>query len=124
MATQTDTKANIGIITLGAAVKKLPPPPFQQEGGGEEGCSEEPELNHDQNIEVRDRELQVAGRLKYFLSVWMDITSDRKILDMVEHCYLELTENPNNISSLQLDLILKRLQLLMVKYNNYFAKGF
>ncbi|KAK2557513.1 Pol polyprotein [Acropora cervicornis] len=26
--------------------------------------------------------------------VWMDITSDRKILDMVEHCHLEFTENP------------------------------
>ena len=24
----------------------------------------------------------------------MDITSDRKILDMVEHCHLEFTENP------------------------------
>ena len=31
---------------------------------------------------------------KYFLSVWMDITSDRKILDMVENCHLEFTENP------------------------------
>ena len=31
---------------------------------------------------------------KYFLSVWMDITSDRKILDMVEHCHLEFNENP------------------------------
>lgn len=45
-------------------------------------------------MEVRDRELQVAGRLKYFHSVWMDITSDRKILDMVEHCHPEFTENP------------------------------
>ena len=24
----------------------------------------------------------------------MDMTSDRKILDMVEHCHLEFTENP------------------------------
>ena len=78
--------------------KKLPSPPFQQEGGGREGCSKEPELNPDLNIEARDRELQVAGRLKYFLSaaVWMDITSDRKILDMhmVQHCHLEFTANP------------------------------
>lgn len=51
---------------------------------GGEGCSKEPELNHDRNIEVRNRELPVASRLKYFLSVSMDITSDRKILDMVE----------------------------------------
>ena len=79
MTTQTDTKANIGVITLGR--KKTTPPPFQQKGGGEEGCSKEPELNLDQNIEVREKELQVAGRLEYFLSVWMDITSDRKILN-------------------------------------------
>jgi len=75
-----------------------PPPPFNKKeraGGGEEGFSKEPELNHDQNVEVRDRELQVAGRLKYFLSVWMEITSDRKILDMDEHCHLEFTENPH-----------------------------
>ena len=63
-------------------------------GGRGKGCSEEPELNHDQNIEARDRELQVAGRLKYFLFVWMDITSDRKIIDMVEHCHLDFIENP------------------------------
>ena len=93
MATQTDTMAGIRVITLGR--QKLSPPPLWQEGGGEEGCSEEPELSHDQNIEVRDRELKVGGRLKYFLSVWMAITSDRKILDMIEHCHLEFTENPS-----------------------------
>ena len=69
-------------------------PPFNKKERGEEGSSKEPELNHDQNIEVRHRDLQVAGRVKYFLSVWMDITSDRKILDMVKHCHLEFTENP------------------------------
>ena len=87
MATQTDTKANIGVITLSRQKKKKPKTTAaalstrRKEGGGEgrgEGCSKEPELNHDQNIEVRDRELQVAGRLKYFLSVWIDITSDSK----------------------------------------------
>ena len=38
MATQTDGKANIGVITLSRPKKqlKLPPPPFQQEGGGGE----------------------------------------------------------------------------------------
>ena len=51
-------------------------PPFNKKEGGR-GCSKEPELNHDQNIEVRDRGLQVAGRLKYFLSVWVEITSDK-----------------------------------------------
>ena len=61
------------------AVKKLPPPPLQQDGGGEEDCSEEPALSHDENLEVMDTELPVAGRLKYFLSTWMSITSDRKI---------------------------------------------
>ena len=63
--------------------------------GRRAGCSEKPKLSHGQNIEVRDRDLQVTGRLKYFLSVWMDITSDRKILNMVEHCHLEFTQNPD-----------------------------
>ena len=62
-------------------------------GEGKDGCSEEPKLSHGQNIEVRDRKLQAAGRLKYLLSVWMDITPDRKILNMVEHCHLEFTQN-------------------------------
>ena len=75
-------------------VKKLPLPPFNKKEG-EEGCSKEPELNHDQNVEVRDRELQVAVRLKYFPSVWMEITSDRTILDIVEHFHLEFTKNPH-----------------------------
>ena len=38
--------------------------------------------------------MKVADRLKYVLSVWMDITSDETILDIVEHCHLEFTENP------------------------------
>ena len=38
--------------------------------------------------------MQVAGRLKYFLSAWQAITSDSHILDMVEHCHLEFIENP------------------------------
>ena len=93
MATLTDTKANIGVITPGCQETTTAPLSARRRGG-EEGCSEELELNRDQNIEVRDRVLRVAGRLKYFLSVWMDITSDRKILDMVEQCHLEFPENP------------------------------
>lgn len=80
IATQTDTKANIG------PSKKYCFLPFSKI---------EPELNHDQTIEVGDRELKVADRLKYVLSVWMDITSDENILDIVEHCHLEFTENPH-----------------------------
>ena len=55
------------------------------------------------------RELKVSGRLKYFLSVWTAITSDRKILDMVQHCHLEFNILSLNIPSLSFDLILKRL---------------
>lgn len=88
---------------------------------GEEGFSEEPELNNDQNIKVEDRELQVAGRFKYFLYVWMDITPE-KSLDMVEHYHLELTENfYEQYPKPPIRLILKRQQLLMVKFYN--AKG-
>lgn len=91
---------------------------------GEEGFSEEPELNNDQNIKVEDRELQVAGRFKYFLYVWMDITPE-KSLDMVEHYHLELTENfYEQYPKPPIRLILKRQQLLMVKFNNCLAKGF
>ena len=92
MATRTDTMASIRVITLGR--QKTTVARLSTRRRGEESCSKEPELNHDQNVEVRDREVQVAGRLKHFLSVWMDITSNIKILDMVEHCHLEFTENP------------------------------
>jgi len=37
--------------------------------GGGEGCSEEPELSHDQNIEVRDRKL-LAGLNAFSLFGW------------------------------------------------------
>ena len=47
------------------------------------------------NVKVRDRKLEAAGRLKYFLCAWKIITLDSKILDMVEHnpswvCYIPL----------------------------------
>ena len=45
-------------------------------------------------MEVRDRYLQVAGTVKYFLSAWKAITSDSMILDMVEHCHLEFIKTP------------------------------
>ena len=38
--------------------------------------------------------IKVAGRLKYFLSEWKLITTDPKILDMVQHCHLEFIELP------------------------------
>ena len=37
----------------------------------------------------------MAGRLKYFLSEWKLITTDLKILDMVQHCHLEFIEIPS-----------------------------
>ena len=39
--------------------------------------------------------IKVAGRLKYFLSEWKLITTDPKILDMVQHCHLEFIELPS-----------------------------
>ena len=84
------------------------------DSGSEEGFSKEPELNHDQNVDVRDRELQVAGRLKYFLSVWMEITSDRKILTWLNNVILSSLKTPT-IPSLQLNSVLRRLQLLVLE---------
>ena len=37
----------------------------------------------------------MAGRLRYFLSEWKLITTDPKILDMVQHCHLEFIELPS-----------------------------
>ena len=92
MATQTDTKAGIRIITLGGQKTTVAPSSTRRKGGGGGGCSEEPELRYHQNIEVR--ELQVAGRLKYFLPAWKAITSDSTILDMVQHCHLAFITIP------------------------------
>ena len=58
MATQTDTMASIGVTTLGRQKTTVASPSTRRRGGGGESCSKEPELNHDQNVEVKDRELQ------------------------------------------------------------------
>ena len=57
------TKAGIRIITPGHQKTTVAPSSTRRigGGGGGGGCSEEPELTHDQNMEVRDRDLQVAG---------------------------------------------------------------
>ena len=34
-----------------------------------------------------------AGRLKNFINKWRNITSDKFILDIVEHCHLEFIDN-------------------------------
>ena len=34
-----------------------------------------------------------AGRLRYFVKNWRDITQDQNILDIVEHCHLEFESN-------------------------------
>ena len=92
---------------------------------GGEGCSKEPELNPDQNIEVRDRELQVAGRLKYFLLVWMDNVRLRNILDMVEHCHLEFTENPyQQYPKPPIKFNSEEAAIVDGEYNNCLVKGF
>jgi len=39
--------------------------------------------------------LKVAGRFKYSLPAWKLITTDIKIVDMVQHCHLEFIETPS-----------------------------
>ena len=81
--------------------KKLPLPlPIQ--GGGEEESREvvalNPKSTQHPNPEVRTTHnvcVKVAGRLRYFLSEWKLITTDPKILDMVEPCHLEFIELPS-----------------------------
>lgn len=34
-----------------------------------------------------------AGRLKLFVNEWRKLTSDKYILDAVQHCYIEFTDN-------------------------------
>ena len=75
--------------------------PFQQ-GGGEDETPEVSALSakstQHPNSEVSATHnvcIKVAGRLKYFLSEWKLITTDPKILDMVQHCHLEFIELPS-----------------------------
>ena len=44
--------------------------------------------------------IKVAGRLKYFRSEWKLITTDPKILDMVQHCHLEFIKLPSQLYNL------------------------
>ena len=93
-------------------------------GGGGEGCSKEPELNPDQNIEVRDRELQVAGSLKSFLLVWMDNVR-KKYSHMVEHCHLQFTENPyQQYPKPPIKFNSEEAAIIDGEYNNCLVKGF
>ena len=46
-------------------------------------------------IEVLSHENFTAGRLKQFLKEWKDITSDEFILDSVEGCHFEMTDESN-----------------------------
>ena len=80
--------------------------------GGEEGCLE-PKLSHGQNIKVRDRQLQVAGRHKYFLSAWMDITLDRKIFNMVKHLYQQYPKPRIRFNSEEAAIIDGEIQKLL-----------
>ena len=57
-----------------------------------------PKSTHHPNPEVNATHnecIKVAGRLKYFLSEWKLITTDPKILEMVQHCHLEFIELPS-----------------------------
>ena len=82
VAFQTGPKAGTGVRVLTLGHQKTTIASSQQERG--KRYLQEPEPSHDQNVKVRDRKLQVAGRLKCFLCSWKTITSDSKILDMVD----------------------------------------
>ncbi|PFX15064.1 Polyprotein P3 [Stylophora pistillata] len=66
-------------------------PPLQKEAGGEE----EERLSSNP-IQVSLTTNEFAGRLRHFLSTWMSITADQDILDMVQHCHLEIA-NPTQL---------------------------
>jgi hypothetical protein len=38
---------------------------------------------------------QVRGRLRYFACAWQKLTRDQCILDIVSHCHIEFSQNPN-----------------------------
>ena len=50
---------------------------------------EEEQLNSNP-IQVSLATRKFVGRLRHFLSAWSTITSDQNILDIVQHCHLEI----------------------------------
>jgi len=70
--------------------QKLPePPPLQKEAVGEEE-----ERLSSTLMQVSLSTQNFAGRLRHFVSAWMSLTAEKKILDTVQHCDLEIG-NPN-----------------------------
>ena len=64
------------------------PLPEEGRGHGEEIRSKESKLTTNQSTEVRQcYEINVSGRLKLFFPAKKKITSDRTVLDMVQHSY-------------------------------------
>ena len=40
-----------------------------------------------------------AGRTKYFIPAWREITADKQILEMVQGCRIEFKSMPNQLST-------------------------
>ena len=76
------------LVATTTSSQKLPePPPLQKEAGGEE----EERLNSNP-IQVSLTTRKFAGRLRHFLPAWSSITTDQNILDIVQHCHLEIRD--------------------------------
>ena len=61
---------------------------------GKEYRSIESKLTTNQSTEVRQcYEIKVSGRLKLFFPAKKKITSDRTVLDVVQHCHIEFVQS-------------------------------
>lgn len=103
---------------------KKPPAPLPQEGRGKEKRSKEPQLTaHTTEVRTINNHLPPAGRLRWFLPAWKEITSDARILDMVQHCHIEFVENPQQnypvnpirFNSQEIEIIDNEIQKLLQK---------
>ena len=62
-----------------------------------------------------------AGRLKKFSSFWKEITSDDKIIDIIENCHLEFKDGILPCQEKlqhEIKFMMKRSKLLMKKLKN------
>lgn len=93
-------------------VKKLPGSPFpkQERGGQEEAAAatgEKPmkkplSISQSENDEVSlatSHATSFAGRTKYFIPAWQEITANKQILEMVQGCPIEFKGMPKQLCS-------------------------
>ena len=116
--------------------KKLPSPPFlEQERGGQEetatATGENPVKEplsksppeKDQVSLTTFQATVIAGRTKYFIPAWQEITADKQILEMVQGCPFEFISMPKQLSSsypfshnpVEREIISKEVDRLLIK---------